>query len=107
MAFAITAVGLSLQEWQSLTPEEWTAVATTYNQAHEQQSHEAWERMRLHATLTIQPHVKGHLTPMRLLPFPWETNHHNEAPAPQLSKEEARAQFVKLMQRERSNTAQK
>lgn len=72
-----------------------------------QQSHEAWERMRLHATLTIQPHVKGHLTPMRLLPLPWETNHHNEAPAPQLSKEEARAQFVKLMQRERSNTAQK
>lgn len=102
MAFAITAVGLTLNEWQSLTPEEWTAVATAYNQAREQQSHEAWERMRLHATLTIQPHVKGRLTPMRLLPFPWETTN-NAAPAPQLSKEEARARFVQLMQRTRSN----
>ncbi len=66
--------------------------------AIEQQSHEAWERMRLHATLTIQPHVKGRLTPMRLLPFPWETTT-NAAPAPQLSKEEARARLLKLMQR--------
>ena len=43
-----------------------------YQDHEETLLHDQWERMRLLATITIQPHVKGKLSPQRLLPFPWE-----------------------------------
>ena len=70
--------------------------------------HDEWERMRLLATITIQPHVKGKVTPERLLPFPWdssglghgnhraETKKTNQRP---VSKEEDRKRFEALMKR--------
>lgn len=44
------------------------------------------------------------VTPTRLLPLPWDnatTTTHETAPAPQLSKEKARARFAMLVKRER------
>lgn len=97
-------VGLRLNDFCHLTPNEWQAVAHAHTTHDEQAMHDDWERMRLLATISIQPHVKNKVTPNRLLPLPWDSiaQQPNEtAPAPQLSKEEARARFVALVESER------
>ena len=57
---------------------------------------DGWERMRMNATIGIQPHVKGRVTPERLLPFPWEKSK-KKAEAPKVSAEEARKRFERLV----------
>ena len=94
-------VGLTLRDWQGLTPEEWTAVADSYATSHEMDMYDGWERMRMLATITIQPHVKNHLTPDTLLPLPWDneaTSHTTQAAhVPPVGKDEARERLVSLM----------
>ena len=88
--------------------DEFAAVCEAYHDHEETLLHDQWERMRLLATITIQPHVKGKVTPERLLPFPWDSsglghgNHRAEtkktSPRP-VSKEEDRKRFEALMKR--------
>ncbi len=54
-----------------------------------------WERMRMNATITIQPHLKKKVTPRQVLPFPWEESK-KKAEAPKVSAEEARKRFERL-----------
>ena len=72
--------------------------------------HDQWERMRLLATITIQPHVKGKVTPERLLPFPWDSsglghgNHRAETKKTSLedrpvTREEDRKRLEELLKR--------
>ncbi len=58
-----------------------------------------WKRIRLLATIVIQPHVKKKLTPQNLLPFTWDKK--KEADRPLLSKEESRKRFLELMERQK------
>lgn len=48
------------------------------------------------ATMCIQPHVKGKLTPKKLLQFAWEQPEKKPTPPP-LSKDEARKRFEALL----------
>ena len=57
-----------------------------------------WERMRMNATITIQPHLKKKVTPRQVLPFPWEESK-KKAEAPKVSAEEARKRFERLKKR--------
>ena len=61
---------------------------------------DAWNRMRLLAAITIQPHVKKKLTPELLIQFPWERKRNAEAPM--LSKKEAKRRFEKLMGKQKN-----
>jgi len=89
-------------------PDEYAAVCEAYHDHEETLLHDQWERMRLLATITIQPHVKGKVTPERLLPFPWDSSglgHGNNraetkktSPRP-VSKEEDKKRFEALMKR--------
>lgn len=92
---------MSLREWLTLTPDEWQAIAEAYADNRQALQHEAWERMRILATITIQPHVKNHLTPASLLPFPWDNhpnpNNQQAAREPIPTKEEAHERLVTLM----------
>lgn len=104
MAYAVGVVGMMLHEWMELSPDEWLSVAEAYNNQAEQTFRTEWERMRMLATISVQPHVKNRLTPSRLLPFPWEgatgTLHDKQKnEAPTLSKEEARKRFMHLIER--------
>jgi hypothetical protein len=58
--------------------------------------------MRILATISVQPHVKGKLTPQKLLPLPWDRKKlqamRNED-APKLSRDEQRARFKELLHR--------
>ena len=62
----------SLQDGKAETPEEFGAVSKAYQEYREAEYRGQWERMRLLATITIQPHVKKKMTPQALLPFEWD-----------------------------------
>jgi len=53
----------------------------------------------MHATITIQPHLKHKMAPQKLLPFPWEKK--TKGKSKRVSKEEDRRRFEKLLQREK------
>lgn len=64
------------------------------------QSRDSWERTRTLEAIVIQPHLKPgtKITPKQLMPMPWDEetrNHRSEAP--QLTAEEKRKQFEKIV----------
>ncbi len=54
--------------------EEFAAVYKAYAEQRDTDFKDEWQRMRLLATIVIQPHLaKGKkVTPEKLLPFPWD-----------------------------------
>ena len=72
LGHALGCIGMPLDDFCRLTPDEFGAVCKAWNERQEQLMRDGWERMRMNATIGIQPHVKGRVTPERLLPFPWE-----------------------------------
>lgn len=67
------------------------AVCRSFVEVEEQRTRDEWERMRLLATMTIQPHVKNRLKPDKLLPLPWDGP--KKAKVELVSKEEVRRRF--------------
>ena len=98
LAYGIGVVGLSIADWCDLSPEEFSEVCRAYNEVEEQRLQGEWERMRLLATMTIQPHVKSKLNAKRLLPLPWDGPKRTEFP--NVNKEEARKRFETFVRSE-------
>ena len=99
MTFALSVIHLAYEDFCRLTPDEFAAVCEAWHENREATLHDEWERMRLLATITIQPHVKGKVTPERLLPFPWEQPEKKKTSPRPVSKEEDRKRFEALMRR--------
>lgn len=85
-----------------MTPDEFEAVCKAYSDRGDAEFKESWERTRMLATITIQPHVSKKITPRKLLPFPWD----KETPqgdsskeTPKLTAEEKKERFEKLVDR--------
>lgn len=104
MGFALGVVGLRLDDFCGLSPSEFSAVCEAHHTRREDVSREDWERMRLHATITVQPHSRKRLNARQLLPFPWETQ---RTTAPTISKEEALARFKRLTAQSAERSADK
>ncbi len=79
-------LGLSLSDFSALTPAEFRAAADSWARQREADAEDAWERMRLLATVTIQPHIKKRLTPQQLLPLPWDKPRDNRPHPPSTSE---------------------
>ena len=62
----------------------------------------AWNRMRLHAGIMIQPYMKRRMQPEQLLPFPWDAGKKAKAEAKKVSKEELKARFMRLVNNQKS-----
>lgn len=94
---ALGVVGLSFGDFCILTFDEFQAVLKAYREREEMMCHEEWERMRLHAVMTMQPHCGKKLDPKKVLPFEWEKSKKpgRENTAPELSKAEAKEAFLK------------
>jgi len=80
-----------------MTPEEFDAVAKSFRDGQEQDYHDGWERMRMHASICVQPHLKKKVAPKDLIKFPWDEGPKEKKPIP--SKEEAMKQYHELMER--------
>lgn len=91
-------VGLSLSDFERLTPEEFRSVCKSYAEHEESETRDAWTRMRMLACITIQPHVRQGMTPERLLPLPWDKP---KSPTQKvaMSKEEAMRRFAEVAHR--------
>lgn len=87
-------MGLSVADFDRLTPEEFNAIVD----AGQQRERDAWERARTVAAIVVQPHVRRRLTPHQLLPLPWdkETAASTTHEAPAVSRQEARRRFEQL-----------
>ena len=80
------------------TPVEFEHIYKAYSEKAEAEFRDAWERMRLLATIVIQPHTKKKLTAKKLMRLPWD-DIKKESDKPQVSKEEAKARFEELIKK--------
>lgn len=80
------------------TPEEFEAICKAYHDQREADYKTEWDRIRWHASVTLQPHVKGKMSPKKLLPFPWEKQGKRKNRI-EVSAEESKARFEKLAKR--------
>ena len=74
-------------EFSGYTPKEFSAIWEAWQERAESRSRGAWERMRLLATISIQPHIKDKVTPPDLIPLPWDDETDEE---PEITPEERR-----------------
>lgn len=74
MGIALGGMGLSYDDFCKLDFNEFAAVYNAFAVQRDTDFKDDWARMRMLATIVIQPHLaKGKkLTPEKLLPFPWE-----------------------------------
>lgn len=98
MGYAVGVIGMRLDDFDAMTLREFEAVADAHREHHESLIRDAWERLRLHACISIQPHCKKKLTPKGLLSFPWD-NKKSDDEVPQLSREEHEARFRRLVEK--------
>jgi len=90
---------LSYDDFCKLYIAEYAAVSKAWYLELEARQQGDWERMRLLATFSLQPHAKKPLTPEKILPLPWDHKKHRKADAPKLDKEQQHERFKELLHR--------
>ena len=91
---------MSLSDFEALSPVEFRAVCERYRQAEEERLHDRWERMRLLATIVVQPSLRKKMTPRQLLKFPWDTEQERRKDeGMKLSKEEHLNRFKEILKK--------
>lgn len=81
---------------------EFAAVYNAYAEQRDTDFKDRWVRMRLLATIVIQPHLaKGKkITPEKLLPFPWEKSQKRKGKKGQdLTPDQQRKRMVELVKK--------
>ena len=100
LGVALGCIGLSYDDFCNLYAQEFAAINKAWYQQQEALQQGEWERTRILAAITIQPHVKKKLTPEKLLPLPWDRKKkRTAADAPQLTKEQQHQRFKDLLHR--------
>lgn len=81
--------------------EEFAAVHSAYAEQRDADFKDAWARMRLQATIGLQPHLtKGKkLTPEKLLPFPWDRKPQLARNKEELTVAQRRARMLEIVNR--------
>lgn len=79
--------------------QEFAAVWKAYAEQRDTDFKDRWRRMRMLASITIQPHLaRGkRITPEKLLPFPWDKPTRGNKPT--ISAEEQRERMRKLVEK--------
>lgn len=89
MGYALGVVGMRLDDFERLAPGEFSAVCQAFAERQDAERQDAWEMMRLHASISVQPHLMKRITPRQLLPLPWDDKPAEaEVPKPRLGKAE-------------------
>ena len=95
--YAIGVIGLRVDDFLLMYVDEYEAVLRSYREAREQEYRDGWERMRMNASVCVQPHVRKKMSPKDIMRFPWDNEHRNKKPLP--TREEAMAEYRNLMER--------
>ena len=100
MGMAVGCIGISMAEFMAMEPDEFGHVCRAWQRMHDDRERAEWERMRLSATIGIQPHVRKKLTPRQLVPLPWDSEgKKNRLKQPEPSAEEKKRRFEELTHR--------
>ena len=92
-------MGMPLGDFEALTPDEFRAVCEQRRRCEEERLHDRWERMRLLATIVVQPSLRRKMTPKQLLRFPWDEEGVREETKEKLTKEEHLKRFTELVEK--------
>lgn len=92
-------MGMRLDDWCRLDVDDFNSAVKAWNEMRDGDEHGRWNRMRILASIVIQPHVKGKMSPERLLPLPWDKKKGKKAPKETLSAEAQKERLKELLKR--------
>lgn len=87
---------MSLDEFCGYYFDEFEAICKAWAEREENLRRDRWERTRMLASITIQPHITKRITPHQLMPLPWDKEEERHD-APKISAEEQKKRFEKLV----------
>lgn len=91
---------ISYEDFCRCTPDEFEEICKAWQETRDADYKENWERMRLLATITIQPHVKQKLTAQKLLPFAWDKKNTSRVPkAKKITAEQRRKRMDDIVRK--------
>lgn len=104
LGIALGCIGLSYDDFCKLGYDEFASIYNSYAEQRDVDFKDRWTRMRLLATIVIQPHLdKRHkITPERLLPFPWEKEKKKERgkkESPGITPEQQRERMAQIVKK--------
>lgn len=100
LGMALGCIGLSFDDFCILDYEEFESICSAWHENAEAAHRGEWERMRLLAAISIQPHVKKPIPPKKLLPLPWDdARRERKDKKPISTAEEGRKRFEVLIRR--------
>lgn len=97
MGYAVGVIGMRLDDFDAMTMPEFEAVAEAHREHNESLMRDEWERMRLLACITIQPHCRKKLTPKGLLALPWDCRK-TDKKEPEMNRGDHEARFNRLVE---------
>ena len=97
MGIAVGCIGMSFDDFCGYDFDEFEAICKSWQGMTEGRMHDAWERMRISAAINIQPHVKGKMTPEKLLPLPWDNKRKSRDERPEITRAEDKKRFDTLV----------
>lgn len=102
MGIALGCIRLSYDDFCKMDFEDFAAVYKAYAEQRDTDFKDRWNRTRILAAITIQPHLaKGKkITPEKLLPFPWDKKKkRQDKEAPKLTPAQQRKRMEDLVKK--------
>lgn len=72
LGIAVGAVGMSVEDFDGLTPGEFSEIYRAYAETEEARFRNGWEIARFEALYSIAPHSRKRLKPQDICTFDWE-----------------------------------
>ncbi len=94
MGYALGVMGMSRRQFMALRPCEYDAAVRMHERERERTQRDAWERMRLLASIVIAPHLTRKIAPAELLPLPWDKTD----TAATMTAEQRKNEFLKTLE---------
>ena len=100
LGYALGCVGMRLDDFERMTPDEFSAVCEAHAKTREADSRESWEQTRALAYTLSGPYMKHKTTVQRFWPLPWdEKKEKRGADRVVMSREEQKRRFEELARR--------
>lgn len=103
LGIALGCIRLSYDDFCKLDFEEFASVYKAYAEQRDTDFKDSWQRMRLLATIVIQPHLAKNkrITPEKLLPLPWDKKRDTGAKAKkqEITPEQQRKRMEELVKK--------
>ena len=82
-------MGLDIQSFYQLTPDEFETVYTRWSDARDSQFRNGWEQTRMKCYYSAAPYMKSKVSAKAFMPFPWEKKGAAPEPGAKAKREKA------------------